>query len=64
MAHWLLAAASVRFSGVSRIFKGRATFLIHDGQIQWDNMNRLQIGLHDLLAALRLRAKMEDPSRI
>jgi uncharacterized membrane protein YcaP (DUF421 family) len=64
VTHWILAAASLRSSTISRLVKGNAVILIEDGEIDRENMRRFQIGKQDLLEALRSQAKTEDPSQV
>ncbi len=53
----LLSELKLRFAG---LFKSHVRPLIRGGEIDWDTMRKTSMSKEDLLAALRLQAKLRD----
>ena len=62
--HWLFAVIAFRMDWFGRLIKGDAHVLLRDGTIDWDAMRRNHISEKDLLSALRLNRKTDDPHRV
>lgn len=62
--HRLFATVAFHFRPFSILVKGSKQPLIVDGEIQWDNMRASSIGEHDLHAALRAEASIDDPAQV
>jgi len=62
--HYLIAAVSFRSEKFGAMVKGQECALVRDGEIQWENMRRHQIGERDLLEALRLHGKISEAKEV
>ncbi|MDY6781461.1 MAG: DUF421 domain-containing protein [Cyanobacteriota bacterium] len=62
--HWLLSLLSFHFDQLEATIKGRSRVLIQDGQLCQRAMRKSHISRRDLDTALRLKAKLTDPSQV
>ena len=54
LLHRLMAWISFRSHKAGSIIKGEPLLLVKDGQVQWDNMRKSHIAIHDLQEMLRI----------
>jgi uncharacterized membrane protein YcaP (DUF421 family) len=63
-SHWLFTALACRWHGLGTLLKGRYLRpLIIDGQLQFDNLRRSHLSVHDVMEELRLHG-VEDLSEV
>jgi len=62
--HWLFAVASYYSDWFGTLTKGRASTLVKDGEIQWDNMRKSHISRKDLEMALYSNGRVTDIGKV
>lgn len=60
ICHWLAAALCFHSHTAGRVVKGKATVLVREGQIDWEEMRRGHITEHDLKEAMRMEGEEPD----
>ena len=64
MMQWLLAIVAVHTDWLGPLVKGGPVLLIRDGRIQEEGMQQADLTYEDLIEALRLEIRDEDPARV
>lgn len=62
--HWLFALGSFRSKRFGTVVKGESRLLVRDGEIDWKEMRRGQIGIRDLEETLRSDGRAADVSEV
>ncbi|MEC4985669.1 MAG: DUF421 domain-containing protein [Oscillatoria sp. PMC 1068.18] len=62
--HRLFAAIAFHFPRFDNLLKGHSRILIRDGQVRQKTLRQSHLTHADLEAALRLKAKLEDPQQV
>ncbi len=58
--HWALTGLAARYHWVGNLVKGHARRLVSNGQIDWENMRRSHLSVHDLQEEMRINANISD----